>query len=200
MTCNRADPFAPDPLGKPVERETGSFNNPIQWFVDTTHSSLLFRTGHTIVHDVVGWVQSYRIEIRAQRYDFSDAVIHGRFNMTTLVMPNPDMATNVMSGHFLSAAEYPVATYTSREIRYTGSNTFKVLGDLTLKGTTMAVPLDVRFNGYANLGHALPGFTVHGKFSRFDFGISQRDTLKPSNIPMVNDTIHITGNFRLYHE
>ena len=94
--------FPPDPLGEPQEWEMGSFTRPIQWFVDTTRSSLLFRTGHTAVHDVVGW------------------------------------------------------------------------------------------------GHSLPGFVVEGKFSRFDFGLNSQDKMRASNVPMVDDTIYITGNFRLY--
>ncbi|MDX1479853.1 MAG: YceI family protein [Saprospiraceae bacterium] len=200
VACQRTPRFEPDPVGPPLERELGSFSKPVQWYVDTTHSSLLFRTRHTAVHDVVGWVQSYRIAVTAQRYDFSDAQIDGRFDMRTLTMPNPEMADNVMSINFVHSDSFPQAWYRSRKIKYTGINTFEVEGDLTLKGRTHPVKLNAQFNGFANLGHTLPGFTIEGRFSRFDFGISQRDTLKPGAAPMVDDTIYITGNFRLYHE
>lgn len=199
-SCTMKGAYEPDPMGPPTKRELGSFSKAIRWYVDTTHSSLLFRTGHTAVHDVIGWVQSYRIDLTAQRFDFSDMKVNGVFRMNTITMPNQDMAANVMSDNFINADSFPIAEYHSRKVKYQGISQLLIDGDLTLKGVTRPVPLEVKFNGYANLGHTLPGFTVFGKFSRFAFGISQRDTLRPSNVPMVDDTIYITGNFRLYHE
>lgn len=182
-----------------TDRVHESFPFSINWEVDSTHSSVLFSTKHTEVHEVIGWLLSYKININSSRHDFSDGKISAVFNMASIQMPNMEMADNVMSPLFMDAQKFPTASYISHQIDYYDFNKFKIHGDLTLKGVTKRVDLDARFNGYANWDlHGLPGFTVTGKFSRFDFDMENRDTLIPSGVPLVDDTIHITGNFRLY--
>lgn len=77
---------------------------------------------------------------------------------------------------FLDAAAFPQMTFTSTAIRLTGAQTADVTGDLTLRGVTKPVTLNVTFNGgYA--GHPLDagariGFSAEGRLMRSDFGMT----------------------------
>ena len=55
---------------------------------------------------------------------------------------------HLRSDDFLEVDEYPVMTFRSTELRPTGENTFKLVGDLTIRGITRQVVLDAEFNGW----------------------------------------------------
>ena len=55
---------------------------------------------------------------------------------------------HLRSDDFLEVDEYPIMTFRSTELSPTGENTFRLVGDLTIKGITRQVVLDAEFNGW----------------------------------------------------
>lgn len=83
-----------------------------------------------------------------------------------------DLAT---SANFLDAKQFPTITFTSTSVAPSGERSAKVTGDLTLKGVTRPVTLDVTFDGEM-ASHPFAkapalGFSAAGTFKRTDFGI-----------------------------
>jgi len=181
-------------------RDAEGFDQVYNWYADTTHSSLQFKTKHTAVHDVIGWFGRYRILMSASKFDFSDAKIEAMADLRSIVMPNMGMALNLQNEDHFNTAKYPLANYVSKAIWYEES-TVKILGDMTIKDITKEILFTGSMNGFAHpQERGLPGFTINGKFSRFDFEIGTRDTLRPGNVPMIDDTIRFTANLRFYVE
>ena len=93
------------------------------------------------------------------------------------------------SGNYFDADTYPEIRFVSTGIKLTGEATGLISGDLTLKGVTKPVTLDVTFNGagksFGNPGKTL-GFSATTKFLRSDynmghlvsFGIGDEVTLR----------------------
>lgn len=79
------------------------------------------------------------------------------------------------SGNYFDADTYPEIRFVSTDIKLTGEATGLITGDLTLKGVTKPVTLDVTFNGagksFGNPGKTL-GFSATTKFLRSDYGMS----------------------------
>lgn len=102
----------------------------------------------------------------------------------------------VNSTNFLDAGRHPTITFVSTAVEPSGERTAKVTGDLTLKGVTRPVTLDVAFAGEtpAHPFAKAPaiGFSATGVFRRSDFGL---DYL----VPNVGDEVHveIEGDFIL---
>jgi polyisoprenoid-binding protein YceI len=104
---------------------------------------------------------------------------------------NEDLAR---SPEFFNAGQFPEATFRSTRVEQTGPGTARVTGDLTLRGQTHPITLDVslvgstadRFGG----GPAI-GFSATGKFNRSQFGF----TYPP--VPAVGDevTLQFDGEF-----
>ncbi len=99
------------------------------------------------------------------------------------------------STNFLDAGQFPTITFVSTSVEPAGERTAKVTGDLTLKGVTKAVTLDVTFAG-ETASHPFSkapaiGFSATGTFKRSDFGL---DYLLPS---IVGDEVKvdIEGDF-----
>lgn len=189
---------AQNDLRPKVEREKGSFSRTIHWYADTTHSSIQFKTRHTAVHDVIGWIGQYEIEMVSSKYDFSDAKIEAKADMRTIQMPNPGMAANLQLQEHFNTSSYPYALFSSRSVHYDRLGLI-VDGDMTIKGITKPMKMRGSFNGFAKPQlHGLPGFTIDGKFSRFDYNIGSLDTLEGSTVPLIDDTIRFTANLRFY--
>lgn len=93
------------------------------------------------------------------------------------------------SGNYFDADKFPEIRFVSTDIKLTGAATGLIIGDLTLKGVTKPVTLDVVFNGagksFGNPGKTL-GFSATTKFFRSDynmghlvsFGIGDEVTLR----------------------
>lgn len=81
------------------------------------------------------------------------------------------------NSEWLDAANHPTATFTSTGVELTGANTGRLTGDLTIRGVTRPLVLEVTFNrGYRQHPMGLPmavlGFSAHGEFKRSDYGMN----------------------------
>jgi polyisoprenoid-binding protein YceI len=91
--------------------------------------------------------------IDANSFDFGDAAISTQF-----------------AKEFLDAPAHPTITFTSTSIKKTGPDKGVMTGDLTLKGVTKPVTLDVTYYGFLNAMGGRAGFAARGDVKRSDFG------------------------------
>jgi len=86
----------------------------------------------------------------------------------------PAFNEHMLSGDFFDAQAFPVITFASTEVAGAGGNRLSVKGDLTIKGITRPVELDVTVNGFA--AHPMTqrmtaGFDATATLKRSDFGL-----------------------------
>lgn len=189
----------PQTNSEPATAET--YSREIKWAADTTHSSLQFRAKHSGVYDVIGWIPDFGIVMKGQRKDFTDAEVTAFADIRSVKMPNMGMAGN-LQGMF-DTQNFPKAYFESKAIRDISLNNFRLIGDMTIKGITKELALEVQFNGFGYpVTDGLPGFTVDGKFSRFDFNIGEPEIIEDSESrhPLIGDTIFFRANLRFYSE
>ncbi|SEK53324.1 Polyisoprenoid-binding protein YceI [Pseudoxanthomonas sp. GM95] len=98
--------------------------------------------------------------------------------------------THLNSADFFDSAKFPSATFKSTKVEAAGKDKLKVTGDLTIKGITKPVVLDVTLNKAAE--HPMKktqsiGFDATATVKRSDFGVG-------AYAPMVSDEVklHIT--------
>lgn len=87
---------------------------------------------------------------------------------------------------FFDTANHPAITFASRKVERTGPATGKIVGDLTIKGSTKPVTLDVTFNKAAagRDGKSRLGFSAKTMVKRSDFGVD-------AYVPFVDDEIEV---------
>lgn len=97
-----------------------------------------------------------------------------------------DLDTHLKSEDFFNVAEYPTAHFVSTQVELTGDKTATVTGDLTLKGITKPVTLNVQLNliGENMFGKQTAGFSASGSFLRSEFGIT-------TYLPALGDEVSI---------
>ena len=87
-----------------------------------------------------------------------------------------DFYDHLTSADWFDAAQYPDATFRSTAVEAAGEGKLKVTGDLTVKGVTKPVVLDVTLNnsGEHPMGkRAAIGFDATATVKRSDFGLGK---------------------------
>lgn len=103
-----------------------------------------------------------------------------------------DSGVEEFDGHlkgenFFNVAEHPEITFVSTGLEKTGETTGVMTGDLTIKGNTKPVTLDVTFNKAAKDDRANAykiGFSARGTVKRSDFGVG-------AYAPAVSDDVNL---------
>lgn len=109
--------------------------------------------------------------------------------------------THLRSADFLDVERFPEIRFVSRSVRFTGPSEAMVSGDLTLRGVTKLVVLDVRYlgkwqtpwweDGVDKGPKTRAGFLATTRIDRQDFGVSWNGTLVKDGA-VVGDEVLIT--------
>jgi polyisoprenoid-binding protein YceI len=161
------------------------------WVLDKAHAKLGFSVTHLMVSDVEGGFKSFDAKVTASKDDFSDAVAEMTADVSSISTDNEQRDKHLKSPDFFDAAKYPTITFKSKTFKKVGANTFKVTGDLTMRGVTKTIELDAICRTGENPMNKkqVAGFKITGKIKRSDFGIG---TSMLSNI--VGDEITLVSN------
>ncbi len=100
----------------------------------------------------------------------------------------PDFDDHLRSDDFFDAAKYPVITFRSTSVKAAGKDKLSVTGDLTIKGITKPVTLEVSINKIGVQPMAkreAAGFNATTTIKRSDFGVGKY-------APNVSDEVTLT--------
>ncbi len=172
-----------------------AFTTVAVWKNDKAHSQLAFTVTHLGVSDVSGTFNDFDVEVKSSKPDFSDA----SFTLTAKtasIDTRIEMRDNhLKSADFFDAAKYPEIIFKSISIKKVGKDKYKLAGDLTLKGITKPVVLDLVYRGVVEnpmSKKTTAGFQVSGIIKRSDFALGSGFPA-----PMISDevTIKADGEF-----
>lgn len=124
--------------------------------------------------------------------DPARASVMVKIPMASMSTGVPDLNDDFKSANFFDFAKFPVATFKSTRVEKGATpDALKVVGDLTVRGVTKPVTLDVTINKVGvNPRNKVPtvGFEAQTTLNRSDFGLGLF-------VPQVSDAIrvHITA-------
>lgn len=167
-----------------------------KWVLDPTHSELQFKVKHLMITTVTGSFNEFSAELTTESDDFEHAVISFKAGVASVDTGNKDRDGHLISGDFFNAEEFPSISFESTSFKKDGSD-YKLTGDLTLKGVTKPVTLDVEFGGTAQdpWGNTKAGFTLSGKINRTDFGLTYNAALETGGV-MLGEDVKILGELQ----
>jgi len=166
------------------------------WELDKSHTRVGFTVTHHMISEVDGNFKEYDAKITTSKEDFSDAVFE--FSAQTASI-NTDF--ELRDGHlreedYFHVEAYPTLTFKSTSFKKIAGTEYKIVGDLTIKGVTESVELDLRLIGpqmNERVQQMEIGIKATGKIKRLDFGIGE-------NLPLFNVSnqvdLRVLGEFR----
>lgn len=160
-----------------------------KWILDPMHSELGFKIRHLMITNVSGSFKNFQAEAKTEDEDFSTAKITVTVDMASVTTNNEQRDTHLRNSDFFEIEKYPELKFTSTTIENADGNSFVLYGDLTLKGITKPVKLDVEFTGVTKdpWGGERAGFAITGKIKRSDWGVSFNSVLETGGLALSED-------------
>jgi polyisoprenoid-binding protein YceI len=158
------------------------------WKTDPKHSEVIFKVKHLVVSTATGHFNSFDASIESGKEDFSDAKIAFETDVNSVNTKNDRRDDRLKSPDFFDTANYPTMSFVSMSVKKASGSEFKVAGNLTLRGVTKEISLDVIYNGTAAGfgGTQVAGFEIGGKLNCFDFGL-QWSALTETGVVVVSN-------------
>jgi polyisoprenoid-binding protein YceI len=164
------------------------------WSNDKNHSKLGFEVTHLLVSTVTGIFKNFDVKVTSSKDDLSDAVFNVTADVASIDTDVEKRDNDLKSENYFNAAKYPTLTFKSTSFKKVEGNKYKLAGDLTIKGVTKPVTLDVVMNGpvvHPYSKKQMVGLKITGDIKRTDFGVG------PDNGAMISDEIKIVANGEL---
>jgi polyisoprenoid-binding protein YceI len=154
-----------------------------KFVLDPAHSEVAFVVRHLMVSKVRGVFKEKTAEIILAE-DPLESSVTATIQAASVDTGVPDRDNHIKTGDFLLAEEHPTLTFVSKRVADVDGDTFKVVGDLTIRGVTKEVVLDVEFGGVGNspFGYQAIGFSARTEIDREEFGVNFNATLETGGV------------------
>ena len=141
--------------------------------LDKSHTEVGFIARHLMVSKVRGRFTDFEGTIVVAD-DPSESSVEVIIQAASINTNDENRDKHVRTNDFLSTDEFPALTFRSTKVELSSGGDWKVNGDLTVRGVTRPIVLDVQFEGVIQdpWGNQRLGFAASGEIDRNDFGVS----------------------------
>lgn len=168
------------------------------WITDPTHSELIFKIKHLMISHVAGEFRSFTATIDChEEGNFNKSTVRAVIDSASIFTNHPERDAHLRSADFFDVEKYPQITFEGRELTELDEHHYRLRGDLTMRGITKEVRLEIEHGGKIAdpWGGYRAGFTLHGTLSRKDWGISWNAPLNTGNL-ILGDEINFTAELQ----
>jgi polyisoprenoid-binding protein YceI len=158
------------------------------WAIDPVHSEVGFTVRHMMVSKVRGRFTRFDGQF-VTGADPLESSVTATIELSSIDTGNADRDDHIRSADFFEVDAHQVMTYRSTGVRPAGDG-YVLDGELTLKGVTKPVSLDLELGGFGPdpFGGIRAGFTATGEIKRSDFGVDFNAVLETGGV-VVGDKV-----------
>jgi polyisoprenoid-binding protein YceI len=168
-----------------------------KWAIDPTHTEVQFKVKHLVISTVTGFFKKFSGSMESDGDDFDGAKVTFSLDVNSIDTNQADRDKHLKSADFFAADEHPTVDFSGVMKKENGSD-YSLTGDLTIRGTTKRVKLDVEFGGIMvdPWGNTKAGFEINGKINRKDFGLNWNAMTEAGGL-VVSDEVKLQINTEL---
>jgi polyisoprenoid-binding protein YceI len=145
------------------------------WQLDPYHTQVEFSAKHLGMMTVRGYFDEVSTTADIDPDHPETASVEATISTASIRTNNEVRDNDIRSSNFLEVDKFPVITFKSTGVEPSGPDRYTLTGDLTIKGTTRPVALEVlkygEFNDPGMMGHRI-AYSATSKINRKDFGLS----------------------------
>jgi polyisoprenoid-binding protein YceI len=162
------------------------------WQVDGAHSAVSLAVRHMVISKVRGRFTRWNAKLALDTADLSRSSVEVELDAASIDTGVADRDAHLRSADFLDAEKHPKLTYRSRRVDVVSKDRLRVTGDLTIRGVTREVVLDVEHGGQGKdpWGNQRIGFTATTSINRKDYGLVWNQALETGGV-LVADRVDI---------
>ena len=167
------------------------------WNIDPAHTESGFSVKHLVISTVKGWFGKTTGKVVLDDRDLTRSSVEATIDVTSVDTRIQKRDDDLRSPNFFDVARYPTITFKSTRVEKAGDG-LKVTGELTIKGVTRPVTLDVSAptpeikDPWGNLRR---GFSARARINRRDFGLTYSAAVEAG--PVVGDEVNVEINTEL---
>lgn len=160
------------------------------YVIDVAHSRLGFVARHAMVTKVRGAFNDFEGTAHLDSNDPAKSSASVSIVVASIDTRQAQRDEHLRTNDFFDAPSFPKITFVSTSVEKVNDGTFRMTGDLTIKGVTKAVSIDFDYNGSATdpYGNQRVGFEGSTVINRKDFGVNFNAALETGGV-MVSDKI-----------
>ena len=153
-----------------------------QWNIDASHSNVQFSVRHMVITKVRGAFKSYSGTLELDD-DRTLGQVDVRIDAASIDTGEPRRDEHLRSTDFLDVASHPQMRFVSSSISRQGDS-YRIAGDLTIRGVTRSVVLDAEFQGQGKdpWGGQRAAFSARTSIDRQDFGLTWNQALETGGV------------------
>jgi polyisoprenoid-binding protein YceI len=167
------------------------------WTIDPAHSHVEFAVRHLMISTVKGRFGVVTGTVKTDDTDPAKGEVEVSIDAASIDTREAQRDAHLRSGDFFDVEKFPSMTFRSTRIEGRGDS-FKVIGDLAIRGVSRPVVLDVTAEGLGKdpWGGDRAGFSATAKIKRSDFGLTWNQLLETGGVA-VGDEIKISIDVEL---
>jgi polyisoprenoid-binding protein YceI len=164
------------------------------WQIDPAHTAAAFAVKHLMISTVRGQFKGVNGTVNWDDQDISKSAIDVTIDAKTVDTSEPKRDEDLRSEKFFDTTSYPTITFRSKKVENVSAGKLKVTGDLTIRGITKEVVLDVE--GPSNAvkdpwGNTRVAASATTKINRQDYGVKWNANIDGGGV-VVGDEVNIT--------
>jgi polyisoprenoid-binding protein YceI len=162
------------------------------WNIDVAHSAIHFFVRHMVISKVHGRFAKWAGTVQLDEQDPTRSTVEVRIDAASIDTQVADRDAHLRSADFLDAEKHPKLTYRSRRVEVVSKDRLRVVGDLTIRGVSREVVLDVEHGGQGKdpWGNQRIGFTASTSINRKEYGLVWNQALETGGV-LVADRVDI---------
>lgn len=167
------------------------------WRIDPHHTSVGFMARHMGLSKVRGQFKEFKGEVTGDPNDITSARARFEVEMASVDTGNGDRDAHLRGEDFFDVEKYPTMVFESKSISGSG-DTYKVTGELTIKGITKPVELEYEHGGDQTdpYGNRKIGGSLHGTILRSEWDLKWNVPLDSGGW-LVSDKIALEIDFQV---
>jgi polyisoprenoid-binding protein YceI len=178
----------------PSQQTTRSHTTPATsiWTLDPAHSRAEFAVRHLMISTVRGTIPLRSGKAVRDDDDITKSIVEAELDVTQLTTGAADRDAHLRSADFFDVANHPTIRFVGGDIEKTEDG-LRVHGELTIRGATRPVVLDVELLGEAKdpWGNTKAAATATTTFDRRDFGLTWNAALETGGV-LVAEKVRVT--------
>lgn len=161
--------------------------------IDTTHSEIGFSARHAMVTTIRGRFTGYEGALHLDGGNPSASSAELTIQVASIDTALAARDEHLRNGDFFAADEFPEITFRSTAAEQVDDETYRMHGDLTVKGITRPVSIDLTLNGQVTdpYGNVRVGFDGSATVSRGDWGLTYNAALEGGGV-LISDKVKLT--------
>lgn len=171
------------------------------WVIDQSHSQVGFSIRHMMISKVRGRFETFQGTVELDEQNPSAAKVDVSIDASSVTTRDAQRDGHLKGADFFDVANYPNLTFVSTSVDQVDGQHAKLHGDLTIRGVTKPVTLDVTFEGKAKSpwGTTSAGFSATTTIDREEWGLSFNQALETGGV-LVGKEVEISIDVELVEQ